>query len=188
MESRVSYYDTAGELRTKLSNGPKRQPEAVRYRTIAAPTGTGSIAVLAAPHQYFFPRDFTTNMRYGWHSSWKGRWRWASGNCRTMPLRTIRGRMRRRAQVTSRTERNGETTCSRESQPGWVVYAMFRGGDNRNRMGRNGDLCSGPDSGHIQFNFNVPEGTLGSRASTNLYGDPTDCHFRERLPVGRNLL
>jgi hypothetical protein len=72
MESRVSYYDTAGELRTKPSNGPERQPEAVRYRTIAARTGTGSVAVFPAPHQYFFPRDFTTNMGYVWHSSWRG--------------------------------------------------------------------------------------------------------------------
>jgi hypothetical protein len=72
MESRVSYYDTAGELRTKLSSGPERQPETVRYRTIAAHTGTGSVAVFPGPHQYFFPRDFTTNMGYVWHSSWKG--------------------------------------------------------------------------------------------------------------------
>jgi hypothetical protein len=72
MESRVSFYDTAGELRTRLSSGPERQPEAVRYRTIAAHTGAGSVAVFPAPHQYFFPRDFTTNMAYMWHSSWKG--------------------------------------------------------------------------------------------------------------------
>lgn len=73
MESSVSYYDTAAELRTRVSNGPERQPEAVRYRTIAARTGAGSVAVFPAPHQYFFPRDFTTNMGYVWHSSWKGR-------------------------------------------------------------------------------------------------------------------
>src|SRR5579871_338410 len=74
MESSVSYYDTAGELQTKASHGPERQPETVRYRTIAARTGTGgSVAVFPAPHQYFFPRDFTTNMGYVWHSSWQGR-------------------------------------------------------------------------------------------------------------------
>jgi hypothetical protein len=72
MESSVTYYDTAGELRTKPSRGPERQPEAVRYRTIAARTGAGSVAIFPAPHQYFFPRDFTTNMGYVWHSSWKG--------------------------------------------------------------------------------------------------------------------
>jgi hypothetical protein len=72
METHVSYYDTAGELRTVLSDGPERHPAAVRYRTIAAHTGAGSVAVFPAPHQYFFPRDFTTNMSYLWHSSWKG--------------------------------------------------------------------------------------------------------------------
>jgi hypothetical protein len=72
METRVSYYDTAGELQSILSEGPERRPAAVRYRTIAARTGSGSVAVFPAPHQYFFPRDFTTNMSYLWHSSWKG--------------------------------------------------------------------------------------------------------------------
>jgi len=72
MESLVSYYDTSGELKTVLSDGPERHPVAVRYRTIAARTGAGSVAVFPAPHQYFFPRDFTTNMAYLWHSSWKG--------------------------------------------------------------------------------------------------------------------
>jgi len=72
MESSVSYYDTSGELRTRPSGGPERQPEQVRYRTIAARSGSGSLAVFPAPHQYFFPRDFTTNIGYVWHSAWKG--------------------------------------------------------------------------------------------------------------------
>ena len=72
METSVSYYDTAGELRTTPSSGPERRPQAVRYRVVAAHTGAGSVAVFPAPHQYFFPRDFTTNMAYVWHSSWKG--------------------------------------------------------------------------------------------------------------------
>jgi len=72
MESPVSYYDTAGVWKTVLSDGPERHPAAVRYRSIAARTGAGSVAVFPAPHQYFFPRDFTTNMGYLWHSSWKG--------------------------------------------------------------------------------------------------------------------
>jgi hypothetical protein len=72
MESYVSYYDTAGALKTILSDGPERHPAAVRYRTLAARTATGSVAVFPTPHQYFFPRDFTTNMSYLWHSAWKG--------------------------------------------------------------------------------------------------------------------
>jgi hypothetical protein len=72
MESRVSYYDTGGALRTILSDGPERHPLSARYRTVAAHTGAGSVAIFPAPHQYFFPRDFTTNMGYLWHSSWRG--------------------------------------------------------------------------------------------------------------------
>jgi len=72
MESFVTYYDTAGQLKMALSGGPERQPVKVRYRAIAAHMGAGSVAVFPPPHQYFFPRDFTTNMGYLWHSSWKG--------------------------------------------------------------------------------------------------------------------
>jgi hypothetical protein len=72
MESFVSYYDAGGRLKTVLSDGPERHPVRARYRAIAARTGAGSVVVFPAPHQYFFPRDFTTNMGYLWHSSWKG--------------------------------------------------------------------------------------------------------------------
>ncbi len=72
MESLVSYYDPAGAWQTVLSDGPERHPVAVRYRSIGVRSGAGSVAVFPAPHQYFFPRDFTTNMGYLWHSSWKG--------------------------------------------------------------------------------------------------------------------
>jgi hypothetical protein len=72
MESLVSYYSTAGDLKTERSDGPERRAVSVRYRTLAARTGAGSVAVFPTPHQYFFPRDFTTNMAYLWHSSWKG--------------------------------------------------------------------------------------------------------------------
>ena len=72
MESYISYYDTGGQLRTILSDGPERHSLAVRYRTAAARAGAGSIAIFPTPHQYFFPRDYTTNMGYVWHSSWRG--------------------------------------------------------------------------------------------------------------------
>ncbi len=72
MESQVSYYDPGGALRTVLSEGPERHSISVRYRTIASHTGAGSVAIFPAPHQYFFPRDYTTNMGYVWHSSWRG--------------------------------------------------------------------------------------------------------------------
>lgn len=72
MESYISYYDTNGDYQTLLSGGSEQRPLAVRYRTLAAHTGDGSVAVFPAPHRYFIPRDFTTNMGFVWHSSWRG--------------------------------------------------------------------------------------------------------------------
>jgi len=72
MESQVSYFDTEGKLRAEAMMGPERQPHAVRYRTLAARTANGSIAVFPAPHQYFFARDFTTNMAHLWSRAWRG--------------------------------------------------------------------------------------------------------------------
>jgi hypothetical protein len=72
METRVSFYDPTGVLKTVLSDGPDKHPERVRFRTIATPTGGGSVAVFPAPHRFFFPRDFTTNLGYVWHDTWRG--------------------------------------------------------------------------------------------------------------------
>jgi hypothetical protein len=72
MESRVSYYDTAGDLQTVVSAGPEQHPVSARYRTVATRSGAGSVAVFPAPHQYFFPRDYTSNLAYVWHSAWRG--------------------------------------------------------------------------------------------------------------------
>lgn len=75
METRVSYYDTAGTLQQDVSTGfdPERVAVKVRYRTLAVETEEGSVAVFPAPHQYFFPRDFTSNLGHLWHRSWRGR-------------------------------------------------------------------------------------------------------------------
>jgi len=72
MGSAISFYDTAGQFRTVNKEGSERWPEAVRYRTLAARAGNGSIAVFPAPHRYFMPRDYTTNMAYLWHTEWRG--------------------------------------------------------------------------------------------------------------------
>lgn len=72
MDSKVTFFDTSGALRTVQSDGPDDHPERVRYRAIAARTGAGSISVFPAPHQFFFPRDFTTNQGYVWHTTWRG--------------------------------------------------------------------------------------------------------------------
>jgi hypothetical protein len=72
MESQIAYYDTNGQFQTTQSNGSDRENLAVRYRTIAARTENGSVAVFPAPHQYFFARDYTTNMANLWHVEWRG--------------------------------------------------------------------------------------------------------------------
>ncbi len=63
MNSRLSYFDTEGRFQTfSPVYGSERKPLAVRYRTLAARMGAGSVAVFPAPHQYLFARDYTTNM------------------------------------------------------------------------------------------------------------------------------
>jgi hypothetical protein len=75
MRTEVAYYDTTGTLRRVFSNGlqAEREPVKVRHRTLALKTAGGSIAVFPAPHRYFFPRDFSSNLAYLWHRSWRGR-------------------------------------------------------------------------------------------------------------------
>ena len=72
MDARATYYDTSGELRTEASDY-ERKAVAARYRTIAAATPAGSVAVFPPPHQYFSARDVTTNLRYVWHAAWGGK-------------------------------------------------------------------------------------------------------------------
>ncbi len=73
MESTVVFYDTAGQLRRAAAGGPERQPQQVRYRALAARAGSGgSLVVFPAPHQYFFARDFTSNMGSVWSRAWRG--------------------------------------------------------------------------------------------------------------------
>jgi hypothetical protein len=75
MRTEAAYYDTGGELRRTTLNGlqPERVPVHARYRSLALKTAGGSVAVFPAPHQYFFPRDFTSNLGYVWHRAWRGR-------------------------------------------------------------------------------------------------------------------
>ena len=74
MTTKFAWYDTAGKLvrHTQSSFQPERRPEQVRYRTLAMGTEGGSLAVFPAPHQYFFPRDFTSNLGYLWRRSFRG--------------------------------------------------------------------------------------------------------------------
>ena len=75
METPYAYYDTEGERRSAVANGfqPERVQHRVRYRAMATAAGTGSVAAFPAPHQYFFPRDFTSNLSQNWHRSWRSK-------------------------------------------------------------------------------------------------------------------
>lgn len=75
MDTPLAYYDTEGQLRKESANGlqPERVAYKVRYRALATAAGHGSVAALPAPHQFFFPRDFTSNLSHNWHRSWRGR-------------------------------------------------------------------------------------------------------------------
>jgi hypothetical protein len=75
MRTEMAYYDTDGALRHTTLNGlqPERTPVQARHRTLALKTAGGSVAVFPAPHQYFFPRDFTSNLGFVWHRAWRGR-------------------------------------------------------------------------------------------------------------------
>src|SRR5436190_281743 len=75
MRTTVAYYDTDGRLQHATLDGlqAERIPVQARYRTVALSAAGGSVAVLPAPHQYFFPRDFTSNLGYAWYRAWRGR-------------------------------------------------------------------------------------------------------------------
>ena len=75
MRSSIAFYDTQGALQHVTSDGlhAERVPVQARYRTLAVKTAGGSLAVFPSPHSYFFPRDFTSNLGFVWHRSWRGR-------------------------------------------------------------------------------------------------------------------
>ncbi len=65
---RLAWIDTEGKLHWELTAADAPDtPEAVRHRTIVAEVDGGSIACFPPPHQYFFPRDWTDNLKTVWH-------------------------------------------------------------------------------------------------------------------------
>lgn len=74
MKTRVAWYNQNGALEEKTLPffASERQPFAAKYRTLAARVGEGSLAVFPAPHQYFMPRDFTSNLGHLWARSFRG--------------------------------------------------------------------------------------------------------------------
>jgi len=73
MGSSIVYYDAHGKLTAITSPyGSERHTLTVRYRTVAAKMGAGSLAVFPPPHRYMFARDYTTNQGYLWYTAWRG--------------------------------------------------------------------------------------------------------------------
>ena len=74
MSTRVAWYDTDRKLQehTLPFFASERQPLTTRFRTAAARVAGGSIAVFPSPHQYFMPRDFTSNLAQVWVRSFRG--------------------------------------------------------------------------------------------------------------------
>ena len=64
---RTAWMDTSGQLRrrTVKTNEPARHL-AVRHRAIMAESDAGTLVVFPPPHQFFFPLDFSTNLRFTW--------------------------------------------------------------------------------------------------------------------------
>lgn len=61
------WFDTAGQLQQRPATpaGPA-QPLQVRHRLIAAAGPQGTVVCLPPPHQYQFPRDYSTNLGFVW--------------------------------------------------------------------------------------------------------------------------
>lgn len=74
MHTEIAYYDMEGKLVSRVLPffSSERQPLAARFRTVAARTANGCVAVFPAPHQYFMPRDFTSNLAHLWARSFRG--------------------------------------------------------------------------------------------------------------------
>jgi hypothetical protein len=74
MKTQIAFYDSDRKLRERTLPffSSERQPLVTRYRTVAARVPGGSIAVFPAPHQYFMPRDFTSNLAHVWARSFRG--------------------------------------------------------------------------------------------------------------------
>jgi hypothetical protein len=64
---RFAWVDTEGKLqREEADRDSGDRALAVRHRAIVAESDAGSLACFPPPHQYFFARDLTDNLRYVW--------------------------------------------------------------------------------------------------------------------------
>ncbi|MBX6315707.1 MAG: hypothetical protein IRY99_22745, partial [Isosphaeraceae bacterium] len=75
---RMAWIDTEGRLWcAELTPEAADQPLAVRHRVIVAEGDAGALACFPPPHQFFFPRDRTDNLKSVWfgrgHRGWDDR-------------------------------------------------------------------------------------------------------------------
>lgn len=70
---KLSWMDTEGRLQSApVGEDAPDTPLAVRHRTIIAEGPKGSLACFPPPHQFFFPRDSTDNLKYVWYGKGHG--------------------------------------------------------------------------------------------------------------------
>jgi hypothetical protein len=63
----LAWVDTEGKIRRQSLARVPDTPEAVRHRAIVLESVGGSLACFPPPHQFFFPRDWTDNLKTAWH-------------------------------------------------------------------------------------------------------------------------
>ena len=73
MDSQIAFYNVDGKWTIEHPNTSERLPVKVKYRAIAARAQGGTVVAFPAPHKYFMPRDFTTNMGFSWHTAFRGK-------------------------------------------------------------------------------------------------------------------
>lgn len=64
----LAWVDTEGKLRREpLDPAAPDRAEAVRHRALFAEVDGGTLACFPPPHRFFFPRDWTDNLKTVWH-------------------------------------------------------------------------------------------------------------------------
>ncbi|TQM51161.1 hypothetical protein BDE36_2933 [Arcticibacter tournemirensis] len=64
----VSWINTGDEMNsTPVNYSDSAKNLSVKYRTIAARSNGGTLALFPAPHQYFYPLDEAFNLKFVWH-------------------------------------------------------------------------------------------------------------------------
>ena len=66
----ISFAEVTDSIRNLVPNfADTATNQAVKYRTITASAGAGSLALFPAPHQYFYPLDEAFNLKFVWYGN-----------------------------------------------------------------------------------------------------------------------